>query len=875
MKDYRLLISHVGKDEDIAIRCVKALDITIGQEDNGFKIVPVYMESKTDGCFGDYMEWSEKAVNTCHGVLAIITDNTAATNVSDDGIEANVKVMYKEISFAMKQHKDVLVLRKTGVELQTGYNLILQNIKCAPFGNDNLDSAIEKIANDVILHAKRRFGGDPLLEYAGKVGATLKPSIISDTSAYLGRGDKIAEIDDCFDSGKRIVCITGFGGIGKTTLAKMYAKAHPAEPVVLQYCTAEETSLKNAVISLSMEYDSPDFEKMDIDEKYTLRIKQLGNLDTRTLIIIDNFNADFGNVNNREVLDVLSTLDNCKFLISSRRTLTRKDVGIVKVGKLDDKDIFDLFYRDSRCERTEENDDYVKQLIKQTNGHTMTIELAAKAVGMDENGVTLKEIVEGFLSVDAVTQVDDRHDGYDEYETIYAHLSKLFDLSHISDAEKNLLGALSFVARRGLTVSELKKNLTYETKDFIRLCALGYISKSEDAVATYSLHPLLSEFAFTDFAQSAEQFESIIKFLIFDKSQTTRNDSLADLDMRLDYAEHILARLSQMRVRTLFVRRSMSVSCNMLGDIAVEKGDIEVAEECYKQDYELAKAIYEETGTIASRRDLSVGCDRLGEIALVKGDIEVAGNYYMQCYELAKAIYEETGTIESRRDLAVSYGKLGEIANKKSDIEAAGEYYIQCYGLFKAIYEETGTIESRRDLAVCYDRLGDIAQKEGDIEAAEENYIQCFESSKANYEETGTIESRRDLAASCERLGNIAKAKGDIEVAEEYHKQGYDLAKAIYEETGTIESRKDLSESCDKLGDIAKAKGDIEAAEEYYKQGYELRIAIYEETGTLESRRDLSISCNRLGDIAKAIGDIKAAEEYFKQRDDLLKSISD
>ena len=75
IKEYILLISHVGKDENIALQIVAAIE----EKNKDFevtdkiRIIPIYMEKEVDSCHGDFIKWSAEAVERADGVLAIIT----------------------------------------------------------------------------------------------------------------------------------------------------------------------------------------------------------------------------------------------------------------------------------------------------------------------------------------------------------------------------------------------------------------------------------------------------------------------------------------------------------------------------------------------------------------------------------------------------------------------------------------------------------------------------------------------------------------------------------------------------------------------------------------------------------------------------------
>ncbi len=383
-----------------------------------------------------------------------------------------------------------------------------------------------------------------------------------------------------------------------------------------------------------------------------------------------------------------------------------------------------------------------------------------------------------------MTAVGDRHDGYDEYDTIYAHLRKLFDLSGVSQEQQILLGALSFACRRGLGVEEIKKNIEYAPKDLIRLCSLGYIIKSESTPPMYSLHPLMSELAIKDFVKDPAPFEKVINYIVYEKSQMSGNDTVDDLEMRFDYAEHIYKRLLQLSVSYSSVTRALLVSCNSLGDIVQAQGDLKNAEKYYKQSYELAEQIVKEIGTIDLRNNFAVSCERLGVLAFIRSDFMAALRFYKQCYDIREQLVNETGTITFRRNMAASCEQLGHIAQVKGDLVSAELYYKQGYNMRERIDEEIGTVDSKGGLAYCCCLLGEIALIKDDYETAKYYFKQGYEISKYLVGEMGVLSMRGILAVSCNAIGNIAIIEDEMYTAELYCKKGYDLTQHLVEQHG-------------------------------------------------------------------------------------------
>ncbi|MGV9248222.1 tetratricopeptide repeat protein [Streptomyces sp. NPDC003710] len=216
---------------------------------------------------------------------------------------------------------------------------------------------------------------------------------------------------------------------------------------------------------------------------------------------------------------------------------------------------------------------------------------------------------------------------------------------------------------------------------------------------------------------------------------------------------------------------SSAAYIRQLGTIALERGDLQLADE----QLHASLAISEELG---NRQGIAISYHQLGIIAQRRGNYQEAEEHY----RAALAISEERG---DRSSIASSYHQLGIVAEHRGCYEEAEVHYRAAL----AISEELG---DRASIASSYHQLGTVALERGELQQAEEHH----RASVAISEELG---SRRGIAISHHQLGIIAQYRGEYQNAEER----YRAALAISEELG---DRSSMATTYGQLGTLRTAQ---------------------------------------------------------------------
>ncbi|MDR3687877.1 MAG: tetratricopeptide repeat protein [Fimbriimonas sp.] len=232
--------------------------------------------------------------------------------------------------------------------------------------------------------------------------------------------------------------------------------------------------------------------------------------------------------------------------------------------------------------------------------------------------------------------------------------------------------------------------------------------------------------------------------------------------------------------------------------------------------------------------------DGIGTLASHQGDYASARS----CYEESLAIYRELG---DRNGVAHSLNGLGNAACNQDDYSFSQAQFEEC----RAIYQEIG---DRNGVARSLSGLGRVAEFQSDFACAQANYEQTL----AIYREIG---DRGGVAHSWNCLGNAAFYQGDYSSARAYYQGGV----AIYREIG---DRGGIAYSLNGQGIVALAQGDHSSAQIHFEES----LDIYREIG---DRRGIACLLHDLGAAALAQNELGLAQARCVQSQAIAQEIGD
>ena len=480
------------------------------------------------------------------------------------------------------------------------------------------------------------------LKFEMKFKLESTPSVLP-KRVFCGREKELSQIEEMLDSGERIIFLQGIGGIGKTEIAKQYAKRHKGQYDTVIYATYNNTIVELVSSQTSFKID-PQFPRQvlsdgsqESDISFFKRkldlIKEITN--ERTLIIIDNFD-----VMDDEYFSELTTA-NYKLLITTRCDYS-KLYPTIKIEPLDSlESLKNIFLQNYDGYMVDQDDPNLEELIELVNRHTYTIELIAQH--MENSGQTVEEMIDVLKKQGIVSLNEAVRTSMDKTQVAYENLLRMFKVFDLSTEDKYLMKILSLMPLSGVDVKDLRNWLGVSSlKTLKNLENRSWTATSSNGVA---LHPIVRDVVRHNLPVNEEEAASFLKaFNETIKEEKSWHYTIGVKSYYADITAEILSVFNKLSEHTLELYRN----AELLFSFGVKPGRaIEIASVLF--DY--FKELNGENSFMCGYYAFQAGWTYLFNFHLVNS-LENAKEWFKKGYEILSQL-----TLNNQDEYAV-YGHL-------------------------------------------------------------------------------------------------------------------------------------------------------------------------------------------------------------------------
>ena len=319
---------------------------------------------------------------------------------------------------------------------------------------------------------------------------------------FLGREEELDELHAMLEENSKVF-LYGIAGIGKSELAKAYAKQYKKYYTNILY-VEYAGDLHQAVTDMDFTDDLPEDGE---EERFRKHNRFLRSLKDDTLLIIDNFNVT---ATQDSFLPVVLKY-RCRILFTTRSKFDGHCILQLKEIR-DPASLFQLaaaFYSEAEEHRT-----LVEEIIETVHRHTFAVELAANLL---ENGILpperlLEKLREEKASLENEDKIIAIKDGQNSKATYYNHIHTLFSLYSISVEQQEIMRNLCFLPPAGISARIFADWLGLTDLNAINdLVETGFVQATTRH--TISLHPMIQEIALSETKPSVTGCHTLLNSL--------------------------------------------------------------------------------------------------------------------------------------------------------------------------------------------------------------------------------------------------------------------------------------------------------------------------------------------------------------------------
>lgn len=609
---------------------------------------------------------------------------------------------------------------------------------------------------------------------------------IRPVSYFTGRETELQELRQRIEEGRKLLLVSGMGGIGKTHICRKlfeeYLNKHAADEDgsfqhigYIEYNGDMGSSLQNCL--KFKHQDSP-----EQNQEAAWRELEYLAADGKLLLFVDNvdkpISADVG-------LQRLKGIPGA-VILTSRQVSVGDEFELYRIGFLgmeQCKEIYEKIRFEGRRKKVDPEEvpdlEYVVESL--AGRHTITVEhLAYLARTKLWKVKKLREELEkkGF-------QLTFRKNG--ELVNIQESYEKLYDLSELTEAEQNILEAFSVFPYIPLAADTCNKWLLLDagvTEDDDILMGLyqkGWLQFDWER-ESYAMHPVFSQFIYEKCKPKDENHSGLINICC--RNLILRDDILGECRKFIPFAENIIVKMDMKNVK------NKALYMGVLADSMNYIAEYSKAQIWY---YEFLRIYIDILGE--SNPDVALTYNNLAVSYIEQGEYNLAENILIKSLE----IYRH----ENRNfDVIVTYINLARVAQEQGKCEKAKELFKQIMDICKSEH-----IEENRFAITLYNNLAVSYIEQGEYNTAEKimkQSLTIYEAEQSGGFKKGTIYNN---------LAYLYSQKGEYEKAEKLYKMSLYI-----DETALGEKHPSVAITYNNLALVHQKKGEYEKAEELLKK---------------------------------------------------------
>ncbi|MBQ8589744.1 MAG: tetratricopeptide repeat protein [Firmicutes bacterium] len=557
----------------------------------------------------------------------------------------------------------------------------------------------------------------------------------ADEEMFIHRGQEIEELEQILRERKTAVMISGFGGVGKTTVARLLWSRLADEFDSVGWVEYHGNLKDSLLASLTL------YPKLDDRElRFQHICDRLKNDRTRKLLFIDNVDSDkaCGQDPQKDALfSEISGWPNLTVILTSRFDKLRgyRSYRLRNLTPDDCEDLFYYYYNEWEYETPKEDRNMrseVRELIDLAGYHTYAIELLAKSAFAQPLDVYLQKVREmGFRFPELNVQTDHRN----AYANAAGQLKKLFDMSTRTEAELRILWDFSVLPNLELSAEEVKQWMGYTINDLTQLIREGWLLFRQG----FSMHPLIKETMHLDLvngkAPKGTMEHLLLQILEYKFLSEFEVSTYTGAKRKLAIAEHVL-QLIPIPEEEEFEEIQMSLefwlaSCyNNLGYFLSytntgRKEAVGYLRKALKMRRQLELRY---PGTGLNRDDLATSCDYLGYLLSDQEDEKEEAEALLIEALAVRTSLEEEYPNKYIADVAWTLDNLGYLLSSEKSRKEEAEVRLKEALKIRQKLEELHPGEHAAEVGWTCNNLGQLLQSDGTrFEEAEEYYRLALE----------------------------------------------------------------------------------------------------------------------------------------------------